>query len=389
MPRLLVLAIIIGGPCLSYNVRLNVPFKSQVLPGSWSSTLNCGQTSVLMVNSYYKQSTPTEQDVRGIDDWLFQQFGDQVNNYNGSSTYTGKLVTIAQNYFGLPQAVRHSNWSLDDLRAELNNKRPIIVAVWTNMIVDQSSQARHFMVLTGMDDNNVYLNDPGHTNGKDVSYPISQFDQTWADQNRSAVSIAAQAPLSMNDDFNGTAIDTSKWDVVIVPSGIGTILETNQRAEMTITAAGLVIYEGLQSRCKVSEDFDVQVDFTLLNWPAQNFYTVRLSADSLPAGPLGVVGIYRNSYNNENVQMRTVNGVVQNLVVSDSSGKMRLVRTGSTISGYYWNGSQFILLGSSPTTTIDTRIVLDFASPSTTSPPNVKIAFDNFMVNKGTVSSCQ
>jgi DNA-binding beta-propeller fold protein YncE len=192
--------------------------------------------------------------------------------------------------------------------------------------------------------------------------------------------------LSMDDAFNGTAINTALWNVVISPPGVGTITETNHRLEMVHTTAGVVSYQGLQSHCKVGGDFDVQVGFTLLNWPAQNFHTVRLGAMDLPQGPVGIDGIYRNSYQNENYQMRAIGGVVAEVTTTDSSGKIRLTRTGSTVQGYYWDGANFTLMGTSPTTTDDTRFLIDFTSPTLTSPAGVAIAFDNFKVNVGSIS---
>jgi hypothetical protein len=199
-----------------------------------------------------------------------------------------------------------------------------------------------------------------------------------------AVSPVSQSSLS--DNFNGTSFDVTKWNVAIVPAGNGTVTETNQRAEMLHSTSGISSYLGLQSLWKLRGDFDVQVDFGLLNWIPQNFHTVRFSAPDLPQGPLGVVGIYRNSYTSEGYQMRAVNGVAADIASSDTTGKLRLVRVGSTISGYYWDGTQFVLLASSPTTTDDTGITLDFSSPNTTSPANVSIAFDNFLVNTGTAA---
>ena len=100
-----------------------------------------------------------------------------------------------------------------------------------------------------------------------------------------------------------------------------------------------------------------------------------------------MVGMVRNSYNTESYEFRTTNGG-QVVSASDSSGKLRLVRTGSTLLGYYWNGTQFVLLGGSSTTTNDTRFALDFSGVPT-SPANVKISFANFKVNSATVTMCQ
>ena len=194
---------------------------------------------------------------------------------------------------------------------------------------------------------------------------------------------AAFGQIAINDDFHTTAIDSGLWSITITPATTGVVSANNGRAEMVKTANGAG-YMGLQSKCKLTGDFDVQVDFTLINWPTQNFHTVRLVAYDLPTGPLGLVGVYRNSDAAENYQFRTSTGVSAETAGRDLSGKLRLARAGDSISAYYLSGNNFVLLGSALTTRTDTGFTLDFASPNATSPGNVAIAFDNFNVNSGT-----
>jgi hypothetical protein len=199
-----------------------------------------------------------------------------------------------------------------------------------------------------------------------------------------AVQQALAPPGRMDDNFNGSSVNTALWFVTIVPAGVGTISETNQQLEMTRITPASSSYQGLASKCKVSGDFDVQADYRLLNWPAQNFYTVRLAAQDLPQGDIGLVGVYRNSYADENYQFRSQVGLAGLVVVSttDTSGTLGLRRSGSTISGYDSHGT----ISSASTTQGPTGFVIDFATPLPTSPLNVAIAFDNFKVNSGTVS---
>jgi hypothetical protein len=193
-----------------------------------------------------------------------------------------------------------------------------------------------------------------------------------------------------SDNFNDNSLNSSIWNRVIVPSGAGTIIETNQRIEMTRSIPGSV-YQGLQSRCKLRGDFDAQVDFRLLNWPAQNFNTVRFAVMDLPGGPLGQFGIMRNSYADEIYQMRGAAGVEGEVSRSDLVGTLRLKRIGTTLQGYYWNGSGFAPLGSSTTSVDDTRLMVDFSFPAgiPATTANVMIAIDNFKVNQGVISTCQ
>jgi hypothetical protein len=192
-------------------------------------------------------------------------------------------------------------------------------------------------------------------------------------------------PQVMDDNFNTDSFDCGRWDLTVAPPGVGTVRDTNQELEMTRITSGASSYQGLATRCTLSGDFDVQVDYRLLTWPAQNFYTVRLAAKDLPDGQFGHVGIYRHSYGNENYQFRSQSPIME-VSTSDTIGAMRLTRSLSTVSGYYSsNGGPFQFLGSAPSTSGNTGFVIDFATPSPTAPPNVAIAFDNFKVNAGTV----
>jgi hypothetical protein len=198
-----------------------------------------------------------------------------------------------------------------------------------------------------------------------------------------AVQKVLPSPRIMDDDFATDSFDCGRWDLTVVPAGVGTVKDANQQLEMTRITPAASSYQGLATRCTLSGDFDVQVDYRLLNWPAQNFYTVRLAAQNLPQGDIGLVGVYRNSYADENYQFRSQLGVVGLVSVptSDTSGTLGLRRSGSTISGYDSHGT----IGSASTTQNPTGFVIDFATPSPTSPLNVAIAFDNFKVNSGTV----
>ena len=191
-----------------------------------------------------------------------------------------------------------------------------------------------------------------------------------------------RAGSAMDDDFNDNSLDSSRWFVTISPPGTGTVTETNQQLEMLRTQPGSG-YLGLLSKCSVSGDFDVRVDFRLLNWPPDNRHTVRLAAQDLSPQSIGHLGIYRNSYGDENYEFRA-DGVIGVSVVA-TAGTMRLTRVGSTVRGFYTDGAGLLQLGSTTATTNNTDFLLDFSSPESFAPGNIHIAFDNFRVNSGTV----
>ncbi|MFC1925707.1 Calx-beta domain-containing protein [Chloroflexota bacterium] len=175
----------------SILVNLNVPFLQQAdPPGEWENTNNCGQASAAMIFGYLNSVTPTSQDIMDIDDWLFQQYGDPINGYNGSPTNTTNLEALAISYGGFANSEKHSSWTIEDLESELSAGYPVIIAVRIGMGTDTGG---HFMVIRGMDADNVYVNDPGRSlasgEGENKAYTISTFLASWATQGNACVTI--------------------------------------------------------------------------------------------------------------------------------------------------------------------------------------------------------
>jgi len=202
-----------------------------------------------------------------------------------------------------------------------------------------------------------------------------------------AVKLVLPPSHVMDDNFSEGYRDCSRWFTTVEPPGIGLMAVANQQLEMVKASSGNG-YMGLASRCKLAGDFEVQVDYRLAIWPAQNFHTVRLVASNLPDGGTGLPGVYRNSYADENYQFRNQRGAagLVSVPTSDTSGTIRLKRTGSTTSQPMLTGyDPHVMIGSAPTTSDPTGFTIDFATPSATAPGDVAIAFDNFTVNAGTV----
>ncbi len=185
--------------------------------------------------------------------------------------------------------------------------------------------------------------------------------------------------------FQGKNFGGAFTSFVQSPQGVGSTGLSDQGLEITKVRPGSG-YIGLTSRCKVGGNFDVQVDYKLLNWPAQNFHTVRFAARNLPEGIGGHVGVSRSSYGDENYQFRSQSPIMQ-VAAFDKAGTLRLTRKDSTLFGYYSNGESFVLIGSAPTTDDPTAFLIDFSAPTeaSTAPVGVAITLDNFKVISGTL----
>jgi len=211
-------------------------------------------------------------------------------------------------------------------------------------------------------------------------YPPSGVDFTACGAN--PLWIPSLDTCGINDDFDDNFLDPSLWSELVPPPGFsGNVSETNQQLE--ITAGPGVGGTGVVSVCSVAGDFDVQVDFSLLSWPPNNAHNLRLGTTDLGEGPFGGVGINRSSFSEEYI-MVFVDDAVQT-PTTDTVGMLRLERTGSTLSGYFHDGIDWVLVGSGTTTTDPTRFNLDLGSGDPSAPGGVTIAFDNFRVNAGIV----
>lgn len=166
------------------RVLLDVPFLPQVPPGDWSNTRNCGVASAVMIEAYYFGNTPTPEDIIEADQWLHNRFGLPLNGGNGDYTNVFQIRAWLERE-GVPTRIGMGN--LEVLRKLLFEGKPVLVAVYSNM--NPAGGAKHAMVAVGIDNANIYVNDPGKVNGKNNTYPISQFLAAWSAQNNWYVTI--------------------------------------------------------------------------------------------------------------------------------------------------------------------------------------------------------
>ena len=198
---------------------------------------------------------------------------------------------------------------------------------------------------------------------------------------------------AIDDDFNDNSLNPSLWSVLAPPPGFSVnVSETNQRLEITVLTGG-VGGGGIVSKCSLAGNFDVQVDYTLINWPATNRHSVRLGAIDLGGGPGGGVGLNRSSFPNaplgtSEFYLLSTLDVTPQIGATDAVGvlrTLRLMRAGATLTGSVRDGTNVISVGSGAVSAIPTRINLDLGGGDPAAPGGVKAAFDNFRVNAGTI----
>ena len=193
------------------------------------------------------------------------------------------------------------------------------------------------------------------------------------------------------DDFNDNSIDPNVWSVELY--GLGAeVAEQNQELEFTMTAgaSGGEFGARLTSVFLLRGDFDIQIDFRLLEWPYFNGVRMAVAItdalyddygverSSLSASePLGAQEVYVADF---------TSGPIQLVPTLDLGGRLRLVRSGSTQTGYYYGSGGWIPILTGPAPTGDMTIQLhawshDYAFQHQV----VRSAFDNFTIMSGEI----
>jgi LysM repeat protein len=136
-----------------------VPYRSQ-LDGSPFAEANCGPTVIGMVLERYGIVVPQAK-LRS------QVLAAQGFGGNGTGTLMTALAQVASEYglktHGLREGDAISRWSLDEIRGELNVRRPVVTQVRYRALPGREGAAYygdHYLVITGILDDGFIYNDP-------------------------------------------------------------------------------------------------------------------------------------------------------------------------------------------------------------------------------------
>jgi hypothetical protein len=222
----------------------------------------------------------------------------------------------------------------------------------------------------------------------------------------SIIMTSLAVPLSASpvlvDDFNDNYRNRTLWSDNY--HGADTIVqETNGQVEIALPSYATNWVPsgnfggGYIANFKVAGDFDMQVDFHLINWPYAN--GVRVFFNIWIYGGPGF-NVQRTSFGSNQIPGQPRDWYCADFgsgglgaATSDLSGTLRWVRSGTLYTGYYATNNGWASLGS--TTAIAGNVTPHISAASSDASfchQDVKIAFDNFTVNSGQIvpepSSC-
>ena len=206
------------------------------------------------------------------------------------------------------------------------------------------------------------------------------------------VSTAPTAPFV--ESFDEGTRDASLWHQITDPGG--TIGEQDGRLVASIAGSAVPggqfnqVDEHWGSQCQLTGDFDYQVDYSLLTWPAHSGYFATLNA-FFADGAVARVSTpfdapYGESYNAwANITVPFTFNQVNTL---DLAGSFRLTRTGNVFNEYYRSpGDSWNLLLSTPGVNGVTTYGMGLSAQAWSfAHLDGSVAYDNFRLNSGALS---
>ncbi|MCP5006923.1 MAG: LamG domain-containing protein [Planctomycetes bacterium] len=204
--------------------------------------------------------------------------------------------------------------------------------------------------------------------------------------------------LDVDDDFTGTNGDppnTDLWAHTDQSTATGETDLTIQSNKLNYsgTGTGGASVAALGSTYKLTGDFDIQIDFDVTTAGVPTTSSNRLASLYIAESPGAVPGLYAGliRYSSSTQDRYAYTGSSSSFTgagSTDSTGKLRLTRTGSVIKGYTWSGSQWEWDGDTDGHTFteaftsDVHVTMYFRKYDGVDTDS---DVDNFTVNSGTV----
>jgi len=205
------------------------------------------------------------------------------------------------------------------------------------------------------------------------------------------------APSSfVYDDFDDDAMDSGRWLTAVVGDKPFAD-EMNGRLEIALPAdskdgLGHTYFSaGYISVCQLTGDFDLQVDYSLLGWPSSNGVRVGLvfnddftipkeyNVERVSFGDSEFLGSPREVY--------LYGNGVGITATTHLSGTIRAKRVAGALTAYFIDGGNWVALGSEPVATGDLHFSISaWSDDSVFVKKDVKISFDNLVINQGEVT---
>lgn len=162
-----------------------------------------------------------------------------------------------------------------------------------------------------------------------------------------------------------------------------TIEEQNGRLEMAVAASAVaggeynIINGALGSTCRFQGDFDVRVDFELLNWPLANGVMAELS--SWYTAYTAAVGRFSSNNGREEYAGWFPAGA-NSIASSHSAGTLRIVREGTKTTAQYRSSDTWRTVAAAQVSGAPLIGLQIYSRDDWFADKGVRVAFDNYVL---------
>ena len=188
---------------------------------------------------------------------------------------------------------------------------------------------------------------------------------------------------TLSDDFSESTPNDILWTTWAEGDG-ATYTLANGRLEFTLPTSAQpggrynMVGPSLGTRCRFGGDFDAQVDFELLEWPAGAGVHMQLSSWVFP-NVNSSAGRQINQFGDQYIG--NINQSFTTVPTRDAKGTIRLTRSRGVESAYYRSNGSWVLIQSGTARGQAQLGIQLFAMADEWSRSEVKVAFDNFRVS--------
>jgi hypothetical protein len=190
-----------------------------------------------------------------------------------------------------------------------------------------------------------------------------------------------QAPLLLSE----RSFATGDWSFIVQGQGPTAVIDET-RLKVTLPADSSqsplsgIIQAGAASRCQVRGDFDMSIRFRLTVWPSNSGVQVLLGDGQLQ----DIVARSSEPAVGPETYLAFFPPYAASVSTTDISGKLRLARTGATVSGYYLSDDGWARLLTAPAQTGDAYIVFfAWSNDNRFQHQEVQATFSDFRLARG------
>lgn len=195
------------------------------------------------------------------------------------------------------------------------------------------------------------------------------------------IQVISKNPIQ-TDVFTGSDGDPPDTDIWSVQSGTP-VIDTNQ---LEFLVNSTTTQEKVKNKKVLGGDFEVYIDINVDQEPAQDNWKFGLEAKKSPTEYFQVNREYDN-VNFQDVVIRTANGGSETVYrVSDnpSSTKLKIKKEGNTFRGWYWDGTQFVQIGSDVTVGLTPdQFWIQMVAETNNNEAQLRVLVDKFTVLSG------